>query len=304
MHSLLCNMLVVNKVINKILLLKILKVAALFFACEVNAQASTITYYVEEAALQQYNTRILEMALEHADLQVPKLKSLDEKMTREQALTRMDSGDIDIMWLATSQEFEERFIPVRVPMYKGLMSYRVLMIRQGNEQKFDGIRTFTQFKELKAGVGRFWTTTKVFKAEDINSVLTTKVHNLYPMLEGGRFDYIPRGVMEITPELKKHANLPLALEPSLLLHLPTAVYPFVSKSNPKLAELIEEGMLKALDSGEFDAYFQTTNQYLDTLKIISQHKWKVIPINNSILPKETPLQNEKLWVNFSEYLEY
>ncbi|EWH08413.1 hypothetical protein DS2_17467 [Catenovulum agarivorans DS-2] len=265
--------------------------------------AQTINYYIEEVALQEYNKRILQMALANVDMQGVTLNAVTDKLSREQAFTQMDRGDIDVMWLNTSQELEDRFIPVRVPMFKGLMSYRVLMIRQGNESRFADVNDFQQFRQLKGGVGRFWTTTKVFKAENINSVLTTKATNLYPMLEGGRFDYIPRGVMEIAPELKKYSNLPLALEKTLLLHLPTAVYPFVSKSNPKLAVKIEEGMLNAIDSGEFDAYFKTTSQYQDTLKIISQYKWKVIPINNPILPKATPLSNKKLWVDFSQYLQ-
>ncbi|WP_016956506.1 hypothetical protein [Catenovulum agarivorans] len=303
MQTLSEDKMVLNTLLKKVFVRKVIAIALLLSTSTSQAIANTINYYIEEVALQQYNKRVLQMALEHIELAGTKLNAISDKMTREQAFMRMDAGEIDIMWLNTSQELEDRFIPVRIPMFKGLMSYRVLMIRQGNEQRFVGIGNFSQFKDLKAGVGRFWTTTKVFKAEGINSVLTTKTPNLYPMLEGGRFDYIPRGVMEIAPELKKYSNLPLALETTLLLHLPTAVYPFVSKSNPKLAALVEEGMLKAIDSGEFDAYFKTTNQYQDTMKIISQYKWKVIPINNSLLPKSTPLSDSKLWVDFSQYLQ-
>lgn len=243
------------------------------------------------------------MALDKVGLGDLKLNSVTEKLSREQAFVRMESGKIDLMWLNTNKELESRFIPIRIPMYKGLMSYRVLMIRQGNEARFTNIQGFDDFKNIKAGLGRFWTTTKIFKAEGINSVLTTKPNNLYYMLEGGRFDYIPRGVIEITPEFDKYADLPLSMQNDLLLYLPTAVYPYVSRKNPELAAKLAEGMRMLIDSGEFDSYFKTTQIYKEALNLISQNRWKVIHINNSILPKETPLSDDSLWVSFGQYLQ-
>ncbi|AWB66104.1 hypothetical protein C2869_06460 [Saccharobesus litoralis] len=275
----------------------------LFGAFIGNGFAQTINIYIEELSLKEYNQHLLTMALRHANAQHIKINVINKQLSRAQAFSQMDAGLIDVMWLNTNQEIEDRFIPVRVPILKGLMSYRTLMIREGQEAVFKDVETFEQLKAIRSGVGRFWTTTKVFNAEGINTVLTTKSRNLYPMLEGGRFDYIPRGVMEIAPELEKYNHLPLKLETTILLRLPTAVYPFVTKAKPELATIIEQGMLKSIDSGEFDQYFESTTLYKDTLKIISQHKWKVIPINNPILPKETPLDEAKLWVDFSQYLQ-
>ncbi|NQZ89845.1 MAG: transporter substrate-binding domain-containing protein [Colwellia sp.] len=265
--------------------------------------AKTINFYIEEASLEKYNKDILSMALRNVDSAKFTLNQISGKLTRAQAFNKMESGEIDLMWLSTNEELEERFIPIRVPMLKGLMSYRTLMIREGSENKFYGVNNLEQLKSLKAGVGRFWTTTKVFNAERLNTVLTTKPANLYPMLEGGRFDYIPRGLMEILPELKTYAEYPLKLQTDILLHLPTVIYPFVSKENPALAKIIETGMLKAIDNGEFDQVFETTTVYKDSMNLISMHKWNVIPIKNNLLPNKTPLSEKKLWLDLGEYIQ-
>jgi hypothetical protein len=135
--------------------------------------AKTINFYIEEVSLQKYNKDILSMALRNAGSSQYKLNQITTKLTREQAFNKMESGEIDLMWLNTNQAIEDRFIPIRVPMLKGLMSYRTLMIREGSENKFYGIDSLEKLRPLKAGVGRSWTTTKVFNAESLTTVLTT-----------------------------------------------------------------------------------------------------------------------------------
>src|SRR5688572_1205633 len=63
----------------------------------------------------------------------------DDAWTEQRIRQALLDGQVDITWTATSKELEEALIPVRIPLYKGLLGYRVLIVHQDNQRLFDNV---------------------------------------------------------------------------------------------------------------------------------------------------------------------
>ena len=108
------------------------------------------------------------------------------------------------------------------------------------------MRSLEDLKKFSAGPGRFWGDTQILKANQIPVVTPVKYHNLFPMLEGGRFDYFPRAVHEPWNEVVANKELNLKVEYNLLLVYPFAMYLFVSKQDRALHDKIYQGLELAI----------------------------------------------------------
>src|SRR5690606_33648779 len=59
--------------------------------------------------------------------------ALSAPRLREELIT----GKIDVIWTATNMDMEENALPVRVPLYKGLLGHRILIVHKDNARMFD-----------------------------------------------------------------------------------------------------------------------------------------------------------------------
>ncbi|MCX4029761.1 hypothetical protein H0A36_18915 [Endozoicomonas sp. SM1973] len=62
-------------------------------------------------------------------------------MTQSRAFLSL-GRQLDVVWSMTSIERETLFTPVRIPLLKGLLGHRIFIIRNGEEQRFEGIVSF------------------------------------------------------------------------------------------------------------------------------------------------------------------
>jgi len=67
-----------------------------------------------------------------------------------------EGENIDIIWIAENGKLDETYLPIRIPLLKGLLGYRVFLIRQSDQPKFDAVTTLDDLKKLKAGYGHDW----------------------------------------------------------------------------------------------------------------------------------------------------
>ncbi|MEI8634177.1 hypothetical protein P4S72_23305 [Vibrio sp. PP-XX7] len=155
-------------------------------------------------------------------------------------------------------DVEKRLQTVRIPVLKGLLGHRIFIIRAADQNRFAQINTLAELKQLKAGQGTFWGDTQVLKKANIPVVTTIKYANLFPMLEGGRFDYFPRAVHEPWVEVASRPELNLVVDKHILLIYPFAMYFYVNKSNTVLHNQIYKGFEIAIKDGSFDKLFLIT----------------------------------------------
>lgn len=204
---------------------------------------------------QAYFVSLLELALEksrdkYGDFQ---MNAAMIQMPQGRALKMVaDNTIIDVVWTMTSIEREDQLQAIYVPLLKGLMGYRIGLIRKNDQAKFDNINAIEDIKKTLIGQGADWPDVPILHSNGF-TVTSGSDSRLIAMLLKGRFDYYPRSIHEPWRDLDRYPDL--ALEQKILLKYPAPIYFFVSKDNTSLAQRIEYGLRKAIDDGSFDDLF-------------------------------------------------
>lgn len=203
------------------------------------------------------------------------------------------NGSVDLFWGMTSRERERKLLAIRLPLYKGLIGWRVALVDARRPDRLRGVAALPQLAALRAGQGQDWPDTEILRAAGLPVVTSVDYPNLFPMLRSGRYDYFPRSVIEVSQELKDPRSAGLTLDRYLLLHYPAAFYFFVSPSRPDLALVLRQGLERAIRDGGFEQTFQRFNgEHVRALKLSQR---RIIELPNPLLPEATPLARRELW---------
>jgi ABC-type amino acid transport substrate-binding protein len=248
-----------------------------------------------------YDYELLRMALEKTRLQYGDYELRPSELPMNQARAAEEivsgSGKVTVFSRSTSIEHETSMLPIRIPIDKGLISYRVFLIRSDDQARLSQIDTLDQLRALKVGSFATWADTKILRSGGFNVVVGENYDGLFRMLSAGRFDLFSRGVDEAYREHEERKEqLPnLAVEDKLLLYFPTTRYFFVQRSEAgkALAARIEQGLNRMIKDGSFDALF---HKYKDPLIERAHLKTRrIFRIPNPYLSPETPLLRRELW---------
>lgn len=260
------------------------------------AETKTVVTNMKSNVQTDYMNGLLKLALSYSDRNYI-FSTTTEVYSRPRVVESVKSGVISVMWGGTSEEMERDFIPIRIDAYRGLMNHRLFFIRQGDQARFDKIRTLEDLKQIRLGQGRSWQDASILESAGLNVVKTTKKPGLYHMLDGGRFDAFPRGANEVWTELSAFPDLKLTVEKNLVLIYPLPTYFFVTSKDPELAKDIEFGLESAIKDGAFNKYFYSSPEVQEALEKADLGNRRAIRINNPYLPKATPLDRPELWLD-------
>jgi hypothetical protein len=232
--------------------------------------------------------RGFEVVVQDGALSAPKL--------REELI----AGNIDVIWTATNMDMEENALPVRIPLYKGLLGHRILIIHKDNARMFDYVNTMEEVLKFRYGQGVGWTDTTIMEANGMKVVPATKYEGLFHMTDGKRFDAFPRGVHEPWGEVKNNPDLELTVDKNLMFVYTMPYYLMVTPTRPDLAADIERGLLMAVDDGSFDKRFFNDEMVKMVLQYANLKDRRIFKLRNPELPPRTPLDNPKLWIDISK----
>lgn len=197
-------------------------------------------------------------------------------------MIQADEG-MDIIWGPTTAALEDKLLPVRIPLDKGILGWRIFLVRQQDRALFANVHTLEQLGQYRAGLQQEWSDTAILRANHLEVVDAPTYESLARMLAVGRFQYFPRGVGEIWSEAETYANLGLVVEPNLALHYPTHTYFFVGRHNTRLAQRLAQGLRQAMRDGSFDRLFDKFNG--EALKRAHLASRQVFELSNPLLPK-------------------
>lgn len=247
-----------------------------------------------------YKEKLLKVVL--ASLDNPyELKFLEKKVNRKRLEVLLEQGDIDVTWFPATPDLEEKFIALKYPIYKGLASYRFLLVKNQHRNRLKNVSTIDSLKtQYVGGTGRFWSTTKVYEKSGFRLVTAVKKPGLFHMLEGGRFDYFLRGTNEVKKELETYSDLNLIIDPSVVVYMPTASYTYVNAKRPELAAALTEGYRRIIDNGEFDAYVKKSFLYKDLISISREQKRKVLRLKSDSYA--LPENDHELWMDLGNFM--
>ena len=252
----------------------------------INAQAAlwSITYPrpIDDKDLRtEYPLALLTLALEKTGVKYSLLPS-DRIMLQGKALRQLrENREVNVVWSMTDSQREKELLPIRIPLAKGLIGWRVFLINDMSEARFSKEMSKNDLLKLVPISGEEWPDTKILQANGFNVFTVPSYGNAAEVLETHKADFFPRSVMEVLNEL----------------YYPTALYFFVNKGNTTLARLIETGLKMAIEDGSFDALFMST--YEDALKQLDLSNRNTIVLDNTLLPEQTPLQDASLWYKAS-----
>lgn len=240
-----------------------------------------------------YPRALLDLALHESGIRYD-LHQARLHLPQARALAMLASGkEISVYWSMTSREREADLLPVRIPIDRGLLGWRLLLIRSSDQSRFSSISSIEQLKKLGIGQGHDWPDTEILAANGLTVTAVPSYDLLFTMLQKGRIDCVPRSIGEVRDEAAVHARDGLAIETGLALHYPTAEYFFVNRENTALAEALQRGLARALEDGAFDRLF--TLYFAEQIRIAHLDRRRIFELANPLLPPETPLKNDAYW---------
>lgn len=260
----------------------------------VSLAAKTVVTYPKQESANGYPAQVLRLALQEAGIDFD-LNPSDTPMPQGRALQQLASGEnVNVVWSMTSKERELKLRPIRIPIDKGLLGWRLFLINKASAATFAKVKTLSDLRKLQAGQGHDWPDTEILRFNGLPVQGSASYEGLFKMLRAQRFDYFPRSIIEIWDEQKAFGGTDFEIEKTVLLHYPTALYFFVNKNDRALAKAIETGLNTAIQNGKFDKLFQ--QNYGDVLQRAHVHSRTQLQLTNPLLPLATPLERKELWI--------
>ncbi len=244
----------------------------------------------------QYFIRMLDLALSKTKGDY-KLVSATSRMHQGRALAQLKSGvGLDVVWTMTSKRREEELLPIRIPLLKGLIGTRLLLINKSDANKFSQITAATQLQKLRAVQGHDWPDIEILRHNGYTVGGAASYDGLFRMLQKRRIDYFPRSVEEIWQEAETHADIGIAVDKSIVMQYPAAIYFFVKRDNHLLARRLEDGLNRAIADGSFEeAFLKRFNEIIAKAGLSERYR---IDLVNPLLTDETPLDRAELWFQY------
>lgn len=227
-------------------------------------------------------------------------------MTFQRAAAEVETGKglVNIVSRATNRDLETRLLPIRIPLDKGLLGARMFLVMPATQAKLERVKTLKELQEFTIGQNPAWTDVKILQAAGFKVELSEGYSTLFAKLAAGRFDLFSRGIIEIESEWRSNRDERpgLSIEKRFLLHYPMPRYFFVPRTaeGARMAERIEDGLLRLRRSGEFDRRFKKWKQLV--LKDLQLNGRIVFRLANPELGPETPLADKFWWDDLSAEL--
>lgn len=240
---------------------------------------------------QKYEREVLEAALTATKVSHG-VWSLQEDLTEyplaedEASVFRTKGVDIFGTVAGNAKLANEQKILIPLPLMKGLLGYRILIIRAADKGKFAGVKTPAQLKKLRMGIPSTWADAELFRQNGYAVEEKGSFDDLFTRLENKEFDYVTFGANEVTGVFNARAakSGKLIVESTLLVFYPFPLVFYVNPDNKALAERVTKGLQIISDNGELDAIF---NRYFAAdLKAVNLPARTMITLKNPILPAE------------------
>ena len=248
--------------------------------------------------IQDYYLELLKLALKKSQAEFGPfaLKPVFMAMPQGRAVKSVARGQlIALVWTMTSPQREKELRAIYIPIMKGLMGYRIAIIRSGEQHRFTDIQTLAEFQSIILGQGQDWPDTDILRSQGF-IVVSGKGEKMIDMLLKARFDAFPRALHEPWDEVKGRDDI--HVESSLLIKYSSPIYFFVNKNNEQLAQRIEKGLTLATEDGSFDALFNSHSATADILEKAKLDTRKIFEIDNPSLSTRSRelLDNKALWL--------
>jgi hypothetical protein len=249
---------------------------------------------------RNYSWKVLRIALErtrreYGGFEMAPAPTMNE--SRQMFEIEHDALLLNTMSLPARPEMENTLEPVKIPIDRGILGFRVFLIRAEDQPRFDKIDSLAALKSIRFGVGADWVDRKILSDAGLQVVPGSSYEGLFNMLAVGRFDAFSRSLVEAVEEFDARRNmLPgLAIEKDILLYYPLPAYFWFPKTadGKRMAARVRLGMMRLVADGTLQKMFmQEYGQLLARLNL--KHR-RIIKIANSQLGLDQLPSERALW---------
>ena len=199
----------------------------------------------------------------------------------------------DLEWLTASTERNCKLIPIKIPLYRGILGFRLLLVRKADHEKISNITNISDLRQLTGGHGLHWQDLSIYAANELPVHANVKYETLFEQLKTKRFDYFHRGINEVWEEYEQHKDS-LSIADNILLFYEQPVYYYVSPHRPLLAKDLTLGLQRALEDGSYKALF---SRYFDhILKRVDFENRKIIKLKSVSSDELEPKLETDWWM--------
>ena len=236
---------------------------------EPGRQAMSFTYNRNQsgiAGVDRYVWQVLDLALqrtrgEYGDYRLDSVMSMPTDR-RVYALAHGLEG-VTVCLFTDNPDREKLLVPVRIPVDRGLLGYRVLLIPAEQQARFAAVSSLADLASVRFGLLPWWDDATVMRRAGFEVVPGDNYKGLFQMLAARRFDALSRGAREVLPEydLLKSAMPDLVVERHLALHYPMPTYFWfrdddagrrrAARVKAGLQRMVADGTLKRLFDQEY-----------------------------------------------------
>jgi ABC-type amino acid transport substrate-binding protein len=197
------------------------------------------------------------------------------------------SGVDILVTVAGNVKFQDKQkLVITQPLTKGLLGYRLLLVRDESLASFAQISKPQQLQALSIGIPQTWADAELFRHNQYKVVEKGTLDDLFSLLKKGTFDYVALGVNEIEEIFTQRevATLGISIEPSLMLYYDFPLVFYVTSTKPSLAQRVKDGLNKIVTNGEFEVLFE--QYHGDVVKRLNLREREVFTLHNPALPAE------------------
>lgn len=232
----------------------------LFLCLPLNASQRNEPWVVRSNSQHTYAFLLLKLALDstlnsHGAYQ---LKTYNTRHSFSRASYMLEQGNVfQVAFFGASQGLGKNLIAIKIPLYQGMLGFRLLASNKKSAAKMAKVKTLAQLRAFEAGFNGQWSDFPIFKTNGLPVETAANFESLYRMLSYRRFDYLPRSIREIDHELVQHQDETnnLVIVDNLAIFYPHPVYFHISPRFKHFANRIEIGLNNILNTGEFKLLF-------------------------------------------------
>jgi len=230
--------------------------------------------YYQGGTVPDYAVKVLTLALQKSGSAYT-LTPVTTPMTTPRIVRTIKNNtpdSVNIFWAASSPELENTLTAIPVPIERGLIGFRVLVIRQDHLPRIEQISNEISLRTISLLQGLGWSDAAILRKNGF-SVTEAVPDNLYNMLAAGRADAFPRSVIDVDRELRAQQKLHtgLIIAPGIAITYPRfGVFFFVSSDNKPLRLALEKGLQTALKDGSFLKLYEEDPDIRTPLKILRE----------------------------------
>ncbi|MBB6523393.1 ABC transporter substrate-binding protein [Pseudoteredinibacter isoporae] len=248
-----------------------------------------------------FRTEAIKLALSYSADMKPeiRLRPWTEPLTQQRAVSVIRSGEYPIF--ASLTEHRQFRLPELVRsdrnLAAGVMGFRVLLSQKDRLEKLKTIETLKQMrKQLRFGFGQHWLDYSILQANGLELVGTPHYSNLFPMLEAGRFDAIPRGLNEFVAEEQYWGKRYQSIRSfdTYALYYPYPVYLYMHKDYEWILERINYGVFRAQNDGSMRRLFE--KHFADEIDWLNTKQPRLFVLRNDFVDPSLNIENLCWWV--------